>query len=212
MTSTYLSRCADAASHERFGALSERQLDSLDELGQLGEELIDLAADNFRRDLHHATALAHRGRTASALHALTHYADTYDNATALGQFYAGMIDEGDHADLIIEAVAAGPEAVAKLLEQCGPNLPPPIHAALSALLTASADRYQELAAELIRSLLEGEHSTEHAHGRQAQHRERCPHRRRIMATANTADPDAHALSKYGAMSSRNSNREANRRR
>jgi hypothetical protein len=185
-------------------------MNNLDELGQLGEELIDLAADNFRRDLHHATALAHRGRTASALHALTHYADTYDNA--LGQFYAGMIDGGDHADLIIEAVAAGPEAVAELLEQCGHNLPAPIRAALAALLTASADRYQELAAELVRSLLEDEHSTEHAHGRQAQHRERCPHRRRIMATANTADPDAHTLSKYGAMSSRNSNREANRRR
>jgi len=211
MTSAYLSRCADAASHERFGALSEREMNNLDELGQLGEELIDLAADNFRRDLHHAAALAHRGRTASALHALGGDS-TYDDAYELGQFYAGMIDEGDHAELIIGAVAAGPEAVAELLEQCGHNLPAPIRAALAALLTASADRYQELAAELVRSLLEGEHSTEHAHGRQAQHRERCPHRRRIMATANTADPDAHTLSKYGAMSSRNSNREANRRR
>jgi hypothetical protein len=212
MTSAYLSRCADAASHERFGALTEWEMSTLDELGQFMEIQIDIAAEAFRRDLHHATALAHRGRTASALHALTHYADTYDNAADLGQFYAGMIDEGDHADLIIEAVAAGPEAVAELLEKCGHNLPAPIRAALAALLTASADRYQELAAELVRSLLEGEHSTEHAHGRQAQHRERCPHRRRIMATANTADPDAHTLSKYGAMSSRNSNREANRRR
>lgn len=212
MTSAYLSRCADAASHGLHGALTERELERLDELGQLAGRLTDLAADNFRRDLHHAAALAHRDRTASALHALTHYADTYDNAADLGQFYAGVIDGGDHAALIIEAVAAGPEAVAELLEQHGHNLPEPIRAALAALLTASADRYQELAAELIRSLLEGEHSTEHAHGRQAQHRERCPHRRRIMATANTADPDAHTLSKYGAMSSRNSNREANRRR
>lgn len=211
MTSAYLSRCADAAAHERFGALSERQLDYLAETGELVEIHIDTAADIFRRDLHYAAALAHRGRTASALHALGGN-DTYDDAYELGQFYAGMIDGGDHADLIIEAVAAGPEAVAELLEQCGHNLPAPIRAALAALLTASADRYQELAAELVRSLLEGEHSTEHAHGRQSQHRERCPHRRRIMASANTADPDAHTLSKYGAMSSCNSNREANRRR
>jgi hypothetical protein len=202
----YLGRCATAAAQD---------------LDPVTGEWAAWQAANVARAVRKGLALKY-GRNAARIAAALMSAEA-DPLSGWNTYYRTSNGEPVHIDAVeflmrpdigetLGALLAGPEVLKGFIAHYEKALPAEVLEVLAALLSMSADEYHALTAELVRSLLEGEHSAEHAHGRQAQHRERCPHRRRIMATANTADPDAHTLSKYGAMSSRNSNREANRRR